>query len=64
MRADFQSELVSLGTIFGLGLGTIASVRAGQKWQISSGFSDGERWIRTPGPGSAIASISSAFVAA
>jgi hypothetical protein len=39
-----------LGTIFGLGLGTIASITLGQKWRIPSDFSDCERWIRTRGP--------------
>jgi hypothetical protein len=50
MRADFQIELLCLGTIFRLGLGTIASMEPRQKWQIPSGFSDSERWIRTFGP--------------
>src|SRR5437764_14824960 len=49
MRADFQIELLFLGTIFCLGLGTIASMKPAQKWRIPSSFSDGERWIRTLG---------------
>ena len=39
-----------LGTIFGLGWGTIASIQPGQTWRIPSDFADGERRIRTLGP--------------
>jgi hypothetical protein len=49
-RAVFRIELLSLGTIFWLGLGTIAGMKPGQKWRIPSGFDDDERWIRNIGP--------------
>jgi hypothetical protein len=48
--SELQNELPCFGTIFWLGLGTIARMKPGQKWRIPQGLSDGERWIRTPGP--------------